>query len=93
MDTNEALSVFGTQFTVTYYNGSEYVDSVASYTLKYEKMLMFHVIHRSSFTPQSQNGLATKRHIKENLNHTISNRKSDRGVICKIRKEHISKAF
>ena len=32
MDTNEALSVFGTQFTVTYYNGSEYVDSVASYT-------------------------------------------------------------
>lgn len=32
MDTAEALQVFGSSFTVTYYNGSEYVETTASYT-------------------------------------------------------------
>lgn len=32
MDATESLQVFGSNFTVTYYNGTDYVDTTASYT-------------------------------------------------------------
>lgn len=32
MDTQESLAVFGNTFTITYYNGSDYIDATATYT-------------------------------------------------------------
>lgn len=32
MDTQESLAVFGNTFTITYYNGTDYVDATATYT-------------------------------------------------------------